>query len=73
MITANCLTAVLPVVADSWDRLRGCDVYRLLDQISYDGPEGLTAAGEVVLGHRPDLSDYVTEAVADLAEEMFQQ
>ena len=71
MITHGCIETVLPVVADSWDRLRACDVYRLLDQIAYETPESLAIAGGAVVAHRPDLFDAVAEAVDDLKRESF--
>jgi hypothetical protein len=67
------LTTVLPVVADSWDKLRGCDVYRLLDAILYQDEDGLHEAARIVMGKRPDLSHYVGEAMADLEAEQYYQ
>ena len=57
------LTSVLPVVADNWSKLRGCDVYRLIDQFDYDYHK---TAGQVILHVRPDLKNEVSEALADL-------
>jgi hypothetical protein len=55
---------MLPVVADSWPKLRGCDVHRLLSKFSDD----LEKAGNVILDHRPDLAQQVCDAANDLAE-----
>lgn len=75
MITADCVERVLPVVADSWEQLRGCDVYRLLDSFAYleedkthDMP-GLRQAAEVIAKRRTDLANHVQEAVDDLCED----
>ena len=70
MITNECLDAVLPVVADSWEKLRGCDVYRLLSSIYYETLKGLYDAGKIVTGKRPDLHQEVTDAVKEIHEEM---
>lgn len=70
MITQDCLNRVLPVVADSWEQLRPCDVFRLLDSIYYESLSGLYAAGEIIKTKRPDLTKKVDEAVAELHEEM---
>ena len=69
MITESCLTTVLPLVADSWGTLRGCDVYRLLDAIAYDNASSLTKAGEIITAKRPDLRHDVEDALADLQDE----
>lgn len=53
--------AMLPIVADSWSALRGCDVYRLLAICDDYEP-----AAEVVRDMRPDLQADVREALADL-------
>ena len=54
MITEDCINRMLPVVADSWDRLRGCDVDRLLISIYYETLSGLYNAGKIVKSKRPD-------------------
>ena len=71
MITEQCVNTVLPVVADSWEKLRGCDVYRLLDSILYRDENGLHDAARIVLGKRPDLAHHVNEAIADLEAEQW--
>ena len=70
MITPDCLDRMLPVVADSWEQLRGCDVYRLLNSIYYESLGGLYKAGDVVVAKRPDLAEAVAEAVRDIHAEM---
>lgn len=69
MITTDCLNAVLPIVADSWDRLRKCDVYRLLDSIQYTHVDSINDAGKAIIARRPDLADEVEEVVSELSEE----
>lgn len=46
---------MLPIVADSWDRLRPVDVERLLDQFGDEWPE----AGRIIVANRPDLEKRV--------------
>lgn len=70
MITQDCMNRMLPIVADSWDRLRGCDVYRLLSSVYYEKLASLYAAGEAIKTKRPDLTGKVDEAVAEIHEEM---
>jgi hypothetical protein len=60
---------VLPVVADSWEQLRRCDVYRLLDQIAYDDAKSIADARDFVIAKRPDLKSQANEVCADLIEE----
>jgi len=63
--------ACLPIVADSWDQLRGCDVSRLLDNcMNNEGSlEDLDDYAAVIVEHRGDLEDRVEEAVEVLSEE----
>lgn len=63
MITPDCIQTMLPIVADSWEQLRGCDVFRLLDQIVYDNEDSLEFAADVIRGHRPDLTEEIQDAV----------
>lgn len=63
MITKECLDTVLPIVADSWDQLRGCDVDRLLDQFHYEHVDSLNEAGNIIAKQRPDLHERVAAAV----------
>ena len=72
MITEDCINRMLPVVADSWDRLRGCDVDRLLISIYYETLSGLYNAGKIVKSKRPDLSSQVDDAVSKIHKEMSQ-
>ena len=69
MITQDCMDRVLPVVANSWEQLRRCDVYRLLDQIAYDDAKSIADARDFVIAKRPDLKDEANEACCDLIEE----
>lgn len=61
MVTEDCMNRVLPVVADSWEQLRRCDVERLLHSIHYVTVEGLYQAAEIVKAKRPDLADTVSQ------------
>lgn len=54
---------LLPMVADSWSTLRGCDCYRLLEEIDYDDQR---LAGAYIVDRRGDLADAVLEALDDL-------
>ena len=56
--------SLLPVVADSWRKLRGCDVYRFLGMAT-NRP---TLAADIIR-ERPDLAEVVRETLAELAEE----
>lgn len=69
MITEKCLDTVLPVVADSWEKLRRCDVYRLLDQIHYTGAESIARAAQIIAAKRPDLATEASDCASDLMEE----
>lgn len=71
MLTEQQVTNLLPVVADSWDRLRGCDVYRLLDLVLQEDEDGMHAAARIILGKRPDLAHHVMEAMADIEAEAY--
>lgn len=62
------LTIALPVVADSWEQLRGCDVERLLDSISYDDQDEVADAAEIIKAKRPDLTAEVDEAALSVAD-----
>lgn len=62
MITQNCMDTVLPIVADSWERLRGIDVERLLNSIDYESLSSLNDAAEIVKKKRPDLLNEVENA-----------
>ena len=66
MITKDCIDRMLPIVADSWDKLRGCDVFRLLDSIAYESGESLDTAARIVVGNRPDLLARVGEAASEI-------
>jgi hypothetical protein len=65
----NQLNAMLPVVADSWDRLRGCDVDRLLSCIKFKDVQSIKDAGSIIVAKRKDLEDYVCEAVSYYIED----
>ena len=69
MVTEDCLTRVLPVVADSWDKLRRSDVERLLNQIHYDGKPSLLTAAKIVATKRPELQKHIDQAVEWISEE----
>lgn len=66
-ITIDCLNRVLPVVADSWEQLRGCDVERLLDSIAYDDQDGVADAADIIKVMRPDLAKQVDAAAEYIA------
>jgi hypothetical protein len=66
MITQDCIDRMLPIVADSWEQLRGCDVFRLLDSISYESRESLDNAARIIVGKRPDLLDRVEDAASEI-------
>jgi len=70
MVTKDCLNRVLPVVADSWEKLRKCDVYRLLGQIQYDSLESLRIAGSLVTKERPEYAQAVQDAIDELCDGM---
>jgi hypothetical protein len=63
------LNEMLPVVADSWARLRGCDVDRLLSCIEFKDVKSIQEAGSIIVAKRKDLEDYVCEAVAYYIED----
>ena len=66
MVTPNCLDIVLPVVADSWDKLRKCDIYRLMDQIHYESKESAFAAAAIIASHRPEFRQEAEDCAAEL-------
>lgn len=70
MITEDCVNLVLPVVADSWDKLRRTDVFRLLDSIAYESIASLNQAGDVISRKRPDLIDEVASCCRELEQEI---
>ena len=70
MITKSCIETMLPIVADSWEKLRGCDVFRLLDTIAYESQSSLAIAGGSIVAHRPDLASAVFDAVEDLRADL---
>lgn len=54
------------IAADSIDRLRGCDVFRLLDTV----PSGhIEPLGRWITKHRPDLRHQVALCQAELSRE----
>ena len=63
------VNSMLSIVADRWSTLRGCDVYRLLDQFDL---EDQNAIGDVIKRKRPDLKRHVDEALTDLEGEAHQ-
>lgn len=53
----------LPLVADSWSTLRGCDIYRLMGEFaSLDWP----LVADMIKSERPDLAADTDEALADI-------
>jgi hypothetical protein len=72
MITPDCMDRVLPVVADSWERLRRIDVYRLMTQFHYETPESVRRAGEIIGENRPDLKAEADAVVGEIIDELFQ-
>jgi len=69
MITADCLDRMLPVVADSWEKLRRGDVFRLMDSIHYLSAESANDAAGFIAARRPDLEAEAKEAADDLVAE----
>lgn len=65
----NTIEALLPVVADSWEQLRGCDVFRLLEEISNVAGAQLLVAASYVMEQRPDLSREVLDSIDELIGE----
>ena len=73
MITEDCVNTMLPIVADSWETLRRCDVFRLLDSISYATHQSVLDAAEIVGQKRPDLRERaLSDANAIISETDFQ-
>ena len=70
MINKEFMDTVLPVVADSWQKLRKIDVFRLLNSIHYLSVDSLNEAGKIIVEQRPDLKDEVAESIEELASEM---
>lgn len=70
MITKEDINLVLPVVANNWQSLRKCDVFRLLNQIHYTTQKGLTDAGNIIKQERPEFTEEVDECVAELRDEV---
>lgn len=56
----------IKIAADSIDKLRSIDVYRVLDSVDSDGRPALAA---YIKGNRPDLADEVDDSLADLDNE----
>ena len=54
------------IAADSIDKLRGQDVYRLLDSAP---PEHMKKMAAHILKHRPELSDDIHDAAVDIEDE----
>lgn len=52
----------LPVVADCWKSLRGCDVFRLLNCFDFNQHPKVAS---VILRHRPDLRRNVESALVE--------
>ena len=59
-------TACVKLAADSLDRLRGCDVFRVL--IAADQRDILALAASQIAETRPDLERYVQEALQAIRE-----
>jgi hypothetical protein len=72
MITPDYMDRMLPVVADSWERLRRIDVYRLMTRIHYETPESVRRAGEIIGENRPDLKAEADAVVGEIIDELFQ-
>lgn len=56
---------LLPIVADSWAKLRAVDLWRLLDAADQIGK--LASVARVVAERRPDLADTVRELETEFA------
>ena len=63
MTLAQHVDRLLPKVADSWAKLRKCDVYRLISQYLSTEWKGV---GAVIIMNRPDLADEVSACIEDL-------
>jgi hypothetical protein len=69
MTIGGAFKAALPIVADSFAKLRGCDVYRLIDRIGYLYGISVREAAEYIIDQRPGLKRHVEQAVAEIAEQ----
>ena len=67
--TEECMNTMLPIVANSWAELRGCDVYRLLNSLNYERLNSLLRAAEMIVKQRPDLESQVLDARIELEQE----
>ena len=56
---------LLPIVADSWAKLRSVDLWRLLDAADQIGK--LASVARVVSERRPDLAETVDELAAEFS------
>ena len=63
------MNTMLPVVADCWLNLRGCDVYRLLNQFNYERLTSLKQAALLIIKKRPELKQHVDDARVELQQE----
>ena len=58
---------LLPIVADSFEALRACDVYRLVSAIVDNPANDGASCCDAIVERRPDLAETVADALADLA------
>lgn len=65
----SCMETMLPMVADSWAELRGCDVYRLLNAFSYERRSSLLLAAQHIANKRPDLASQIRDCQVELEQE----
>lgn len=62
---------MLPIVADSWDKLRSCDVYRLISSVPFGSMDEMGEAVNVILSERPDLAETISDVANEVHEEIF--
>ena len=56
---------LLPIVADSWSKLRSVDLWRLLDSADQVGK--LASVAKTIAERRPDLAETVEELATEFA------
>jgi len=60
----NTIETIIRIAAQSVDKLRKCDVYRVLENADTAGVRSQMAA--YIQVHRPDLAEEVDECVAEI-------
>jgi len=69
--TPKDLEQLLPIVADSWEQLRACDVWRLLSALDFKSIQEIENAAEIVAIHRPDLASKARDEAGEIIEEIW--